>query len=222
MNPLPNRPLLNNTTLPLQLPNLPNVPAFDQMAFNGRPRKVMPEVGKDLSMLNGIGMMTSPSSAPAATGPQVNPLDRGNFTGSVSLPSQQHSQGPSGPQSQQMQQQQQAQQLQPASQQAENKEKEGETEPHQLTAIFRPEDANMQDKMRMSHEFLERVGHEATGQSGPSISGAASWERRNREDDEDGKEEDAEVEDEDSSVIGEGDGAKVWKAKRTLRKLVFD
>ncbi|KAI0933823.1 hypothetical protein AcV5_005866 [Taiwanofungus camphoratus] len=217
MNPLPNRPLLNNTTLPLQLPNLPNVPAFDQMAFNGRPRKVMPEVGKDLSMLNGIGMMTSPSSAPAATGPQVNPLDRGNFTGSVSLPSQQHSQGPSGPQSQQMQQQQQAQQLQPASQQAENKEKEGETEPHQLTAIFRPEDANMQDKMRMSHEFLERVGHEATGQSGPSISGAASWERRNREDDEDGKEEDAEVEDEDSSVIGEGDGAKVWKAKRTLR-----
>ena len=36
----------------------------------------------------------------------------------------------------------------------------------------------------------------------------------------DGKDEDAEVEDDDASVISEGENTKSWKAKRTLRKSV--
>lgn len=41
MNPLPNRPLLANPSLAVTLPNLPS---FEQHAFNGRPRKTVPDV----------------------------------------------------------------------------------------------------------------------------------------------------------------------------------
>ncbi|EJD53232.1 WD40 repeat-like protein [Auricularia subglabra TFB-10046 SS5] len=41
MNPLPNRPLLTNPSIGVSLPNLPN---FDQHAFNGRPRKSVPDI----------------------------------------------------------------------------------------------------------------------------------------------------------------------------------
>jgi hypothetical protein len=72
VNPLPNRPLLSTNANPnavqmqgppLMLPNLPNFagnqagpseqPAPQPM-FNGRPRKVVPEVGKDFPNLNGV------------------------------------------------------------------------------------------------------------------------------------------------------------------------
>jgi len=42
MNPLPDCPLLSNSLLPL---SLPNVPSFDQMAYNGCLRKSMPKTG---------------------------------------------------------------------------------------------------------------------------------------------------------------------------------
>jgi striatin 1/3/4 len=50
MNPLPNRPLVTSASIPL---SLPNVPPLDQAGFNGRPRKTIPEVGKDFPLLNG-------------------------------------------------------------------------------------------------------------------------------------------------------------------------
>ncbi|KAH9951500.1 WD40 repeat-like protein [Amylocystis lapponica] len=219
MNPLPNRPLLNNSTLPLQLPN---VAPFEQMGFNGRPRKIMPEVGKDFPVLNGIGMMNGPSSAPAVTGPQVNPLERGNLPGPGLLVSQQHPQGPSGPLAQQLQQQQQQQlgqqpQSVPSSgQQTDGEKKEGDGEPQQLTAIFRPDD-DWKEKLRISHDTAEQARLDRSAQAGMLVSGAASWERRTHEEEEEVKEEEAEIEDEESSVIGESEGGKVWKAKRTLR-----
>lgn len=197
MNPLPNRPLLNNASLPLALPN---VPSFEQMAYNGRPRKVMPEPGKEFPLLNGVNMMSGPSSAPAASGNQLPPLERSNPLGSGGIMQSQ--------QIQQMQQQQgmgQNQQMQLHSQQM-DKEKEGD-EPRQLTAIFRPDDAGeWRERLRQSHEAEQA-----------RQAGAASWDRREQED---GKDEEGEVEDEDASVVGDGEGSKVWKPKRTLRKSV--
>jgi striatin 1/3/4 len=199
MNPLPNRPLLNNTSLPL---TLPNVPSFDQMAYNGRPRKSMPDSGKDFPLLNGIGMMQGSSSAPTPSGNQIPPLERGNPLGGGGIMHSQHHHQ----QQQQPQMQQgigQPQQLQLHHQQM-DKDKDGD-EPRQLTAIFRPDEAGeWKERLRLSHEAEQA-----------RQSGAASWDRR---DDDDGKDEDGEVEDEDSGVVGDGEGTKVWKAKRTLRK----
>ena len=90
-------------------------------------------------------------------------------------------------------------------------------QPGSLTAIFRPdEDGEWREKLRQAHEASEqaRVGQ------GP-ISGAASWERRSREEEDESKsDEEPEVEDEEGTEIGEGESGKVWKAKRTLRKSV--
>ncbi|KIY43704.1 WD40 repeat-like protein [Fistulina hepatica ATCC 64428] len=102
MNPLPNRPLLNNQSLPM---TMPNVQSFDPaVAYNGRPRKVMPDTAKDFPMMNGapgaMPLMSGPSSAPASGGP----LERPNPMGS-SMMLQQHLQ-----QQQQQYQQQQMQQ----------------------------------------------------------------------------------------------------------------
>jgi striatin 1/3/4 len=202
MNPLPNRPLLNNAAPPL---TLPNVPSFEQMAFNGRPRKVMPEAGKDFPMLNGIGLMSGPSTAPAAPGA---PLERGNPMGNVML------QPPPSGQSQV--QQHHGIGHSPSPQQL-DKDKEADSEPQQLTAIFRPDDSgDWKEKLRISHEAQGRVDR-----LGPNLlsGSSSSWDRR-REDDEDVKDEEPEVDDEDANIVGESDGNKIWKAKRTLRKSV--
>jgi striatin 1/3/4 len=203
MNPLPNRPLLNNSSLPL---SLPNVPSFDQMSYNGRPRKVMPEAGKDFPILNGISLMSGPSSAPTTSGSQIPPLERGHPINTGILHPQQHQPQPPPPQAQQANQPGQQQSVgQPQSHL--EKDKDGESEPKQLTAIFRPDDAgDWKEKLRQSHEASEqaRLG--------------SLWDRRSRYDDEEGKEEEGEIEDEDSNVVGEGEDTKVWKTKRTLRK----
>ncbi|THV08036.1 WD40 repeat-like protein [Dendrothele bispora CBS 962.96] len=210
MNPLPNRPLLNNSTIPL---SLPNVPSFDQMAYNGRPRKVLPESG---SLLNGMNIMSGPSSAPAAGAP----LERPNPLGSNMLQQSAHQQPPQAP----AQQSQQQPQPSPQSQQPQNgahsqtqtgagnvlsdKDKEDDSEPQQVTAIFRPDGAGeWREKLRLSHEASEqaRLAREAAG---------GVW---NRGDEDDVKDEEGEVDDDESTVVSEGEGTKVWKAKRTLR-----
>ena len=210
MNPLPNRPLMNNAN-PL---SLPNVPSFD-VGFNGRPRKVMPEIGKEFPMPNGMSsLLSGPTSAPASTATQGNPLDRAGILGSSLLQSQQS---------------QPTQGLQPAlpetaqtsaQQQSESKEAEGSGQPGSLTAIFRPdEDGSWKEKLRLAHEASEQARAEQSGEAG--ISGAASWERQSRDEEEDGKPEDEpEVEEEEGAEIEEGEGGKVWKSKRTLRKSV--
>ncbi|KIP10330.1 hypothetical protein PHLGIDRAFT_28558 [Phlebiopsis gigantea 11061_1 CR5-6] len=206
MNPLPNRPLLNNTN-PL---SLPNVPSFD-VGFNGRPRKVMPEVGKEFPILNGMGnLLSGPPSAPVSTASQGNPLDRAGMLGSGSIqPQQPHPTGlqPAPPELPQPS----------AQQQAENRETEGVGQPGSLTAIFRPDDdGQWKEKLRLAHEASEQTRAAQTSDAG--ISGAASWERRSRDEEEDVKSEDeTEVEEEEGADIGESEGGKVWKAKRTLR-----
>lgn len=190
MNPLPNRPLLNSSTIPLALPNLP---AFDQLPFNGRPRKVLPEAGKEFPLLNGIGSMSGTNSSPAIPGSSLPIMERNNPTSSSmiqqQLPLAQISQTPS---------------LQPqaSSSNPVDKDKEGEPENRQLTAIFRPDD-EWKEKLRLSHENIQNA--------------LGSWDRR-RDDDDDVKDEDSDVDDEDTSVTGDGEESKVWKVKRTLRK----
>jgi len=48
--------------------------------------------------------------------------------------------------------------------------------------------------------------------------GAASWDERTREDEEDGKEDDEDNDVDEVNVTGEADGGKVWRARKTLRK----
>ena len=221
MNPLPNRALLSNPSLPL---SLPNVPSFDQMAYNGRPRKAMPDLPKEFPQ-----MMTMGSAPPSVQGSQINALDR-NAPQPQQTQQQQTSAGP-GPQSQQQEQPSQLTQTQPSQQQqlppqlqpqSLEKNHDGDIEPQQLTAIFRPDDAGeWKERLRMSHEAAERERLERMGEP-PSLMGAASWERGGPDDEHGGeKEVDEEDEEESTASFGEGsetEGAKLWKAKRTLRK----
>lgn len=209
MNPLPNRPLLNNTSIPLALPN---VPPFEQMAYNGRPRKVLPEAGKDFPIHNGTNSMSGPSSTQAATGGQVPPLERSNPLGS-NISQQLQQVPPLGQPLPPNLGQSQSSALNPQG----DKEKE-ESEGRQLTAIFRPDEAGeWKEKLRLSHEASEQARLVRESQTGQE--GSDGWGRR-RDDEEDVKEEEGEVDDDESTVVGEGEGTKVWKAKRTLRKLV--
>jgi len=174
----------------------------------------MPEVGKDFSGMNGMNMATGPSSAPAI--PQGNPLERNNL-GSGLLGAAQNQQANSASLGQQQPQPGQLSQPSQLSNEAfDNKDKEGDDEQALGTAIFRP-DADFREKLRLSQEAAERARLEQSGQHDMPISGAASWERRARDEDDEGKDEEPEVEEDESTVIGEGEGTKAWKAKRTLR-----
>ncbi|KZT74248.1 WD40 repeat-like protein [Daedalea quercina L-15889] len=211
VNPLPNRPLLNNTTLPLQLPNGP----YDQMPYNGRPRKLMPEVGKDFSVMNGMNMGSGASSAPAV--PQSNPLERNNLSSGLLAASQNLAGATPGlGQQQQAQSGQASQPGQVSDEVSDNKDKDADDEQALGTAIFRP-DADFREKLRLSQEAAERARFDQSGQHGVPISGAASWEQRARDEDDEGKDEEPEVDEDESTVIGEGEGTKAWKTKRTLR-----
>ncbi|KAI0822615.1 WD40 repeat-like protein [Trametes gibbosa] len=198
MNPLPNRPLLATATMP---PQIPNVPSFEQLGYNGRPKKTMPEA-KDIATMN--GMISGPSNAPAANGSQVNPFDRPNLA--PNMFSQHQVQPPSGI-SQQGQQYQQQPQSSQQPYQGESKDRE---EPEQPMS---DESGDWKERFRLSQEGSEQTRHQLNN----NISGANAWERHAREE-EDGKEEE-EVEDDDDSgsMMGDGESTKVWKAKRTLR-----
>lgn len=190
------------------------------MAFNGRPRKVMPEVGKEFPILNGMSsLMSGPPSAPASTATQGNPMDRVGILGSSLLQQQQQQPQQQPPPSGLQPPPPELSHQQPSQPQPETKESEAnEQQPNSLTAIFRPdEDGEWKEKLRLAHEASEQAH---AGQSS-AMSGAASWERRSREDEDEGKNDDeAEVEEDEGTEIGEGESGKVWKAKRTLRKSV--
>ncbi|KAI0075489.1 WD40 repeat-like protein [Panus rudis PR-1116 ss-1] len=217
MNPLPNRPLLNNSSLPVALPN---VPSFEQMAYNGRPRKVMPEVGKDFPILNGVGMLSGQNAtSSSASGVQT---DRPSTLGGNAPPNAQQPPQAAGGGGPAPPAQQPSQISQPSNigSQTESKPREEETDLQKLTAIFRPDD-DFKEKVRLAREASlqqQQAEVNVNDPSGSSFSGAASWERRARVDEEDARDEEpADIEDEESSDIGEGEGAKIWKAKRTLR-----
>ncbi len=201
LNPLPPRQLATNPSLPV---TLPNVPSFDQMGYNTRPRKLMSEAGKDFPLMNNMNVMSTP--APAAgpsTGPQVSALERA--PGIVSLSSQQSSlaqyQSPQPPSSQPT--------SAPSGHTSDADKDKDETmfESQSRTSIYRPDDKG---------EWREKLGLSYTSPTGPLADSA--WDRRPREEDDDVKEDDAEVEEDESNVLGESEGTKVWRTKRTLRK----
>jgi striatin 1/3/4 len=175
-------------------------------------------------------MMNMGSGPPSVQGSQITALDR-----NVSQPQQTQQQppaGPSGPQSQQQEQSSQVTQTQPPQQQqlppqlqsqSVERNRDGDIEPQQLTAIFRPDDAGeWKERVRMSHEAAERERLERTGELPSFAGGVDSWERGGPVDELDsGKDVDEEDEEESTANFGEGaetDGAKLWKPKRTLRK----
>lgn len=173
--------------------------------------------------------MMSMGSAPSSQGSQINALDR-NIPQTQQTQQQQPSAGPLGPQSQQQEQQSQLTQTQPSQSQlppqlqSQSLERniDGD-EPQQLTAIFRPDDAGeWKERLRLTHEAAERERLERTGEPPSSMGGVASWERGGLDDEHgSGKDVDEEDEEETTASFGEGsdtDGAKIWKAKRTLRK----
>ncbi|KAI0085434.1 WD40-repeat-containing domain protein [Irpex rosettiformis] len=212
MNPLPNRPLLNNSSLAV---SLPNVPSFEPV-YNGRPRKVLPEVGKDF-LVNGMTLLPpAPPPPPGSGANQSNPIDRTGILGSlVPQQQQQQQQTSTGPPVQV--------QLQPATEQQQGTQMQDDKElpqgPDQddvPTAIFRPDSAGeWREKLRQSHDAELARAQQA---GGSTLSGALSWERRSRYEDEDLKtEEEPDVEDEESTEIEDGEGNKVWKNKRTLK-----
>ena len=184
----------------------------------------MPEVGKDFSV---NGMTLLPPAPPPPTGSgvnQSNPIDGSGILGSL-VSQQQQQQQPrttTGPPVQV--------QLQPATeqlQQPQGPQPQNETKDHPQgsdqdpfpTAIYRPDSSDeWRERLRQSHE-AELARAQQAGV--PTPSGAASWERRSRDDDEELKtEEEPEVEDEESAEIEDGEGNKVWKNKRTLKKSV--
>ena len=208
MNPLPSRPLSNNPSAPL---SLPNVPAFDQIAYNGRPRKALTEAGKEFPLLNGLhsSITSTPPPASGNIGAQLPPMERSHLTTGMG-------QQPSLPQLTS-----QTPQAQPSSSNSVSQpETDGDTdsEGRQVTAIFRPDEAGeWKEKLRLSHEAAEKSRLVREYQQHLAVDSAGSWDTR---DEEEPKEEESEVEDDEPSLVGEGENTKVWKPKRTLRKLV--
>lgn len=208
MNPLPNRPLLNSSA-PL---SLPNVPSFDQIAYNGRPRKVLPEGGKEFPLLNGMNSISGTPSAGTPNGtPQLSSLLDHNTHSNAGTGSQQPSLSQLTPQLNGP-----PQEL--SSNTQTEKEGESENENRQRTAFFRDEAGEWKEKLRRSHEEAEKAKL-ARELSQSTATDSGSWERPGE--DEEPKEEEGDVDDDESTLVGEGEGTKLWKAKRTLRKLVF-
>jgi len=192
MNPLPNRPLLNNASVPLPLPN-----PVEQMGFNGRPRKVLLEAGKDYPSVNGIAPVPGSSSTATAPGPQLSLLDRsagGLLQSSLQSQNVANSSLP-----------------QPGIIGVSEKDRGEDLESRQSTAIFRPdEDGEWKEKLRSEQAKQLREGQAAT---------VSTWDRR-RDDDDDVRDEEPEIEDDESTMVSDGETTKTWKAKRTLRKSV--
>ncbi|KAF9475668.1 WD40 repeat-like protein [Pholiota conissans] len=199
MNPLPNRPLMNTSSVSL---SLPNVPSLDQISYSGRPRKVLPEGGKEFP-LNGMNAISGPlpTSTPNG-GTQVSLLDR-NSQPTIGNGSQ--------PSFSQLAPQTTSQSTQEPSLNAQNeKSGEADNEARQRTAIFRPDEAGeWKEKFRQSAEKAKLVRE--LSQSTDS----RPWDRHSEDDE--SKEEEGEVDDEESTLIGESEGTKLWRAKRTLR-----
>jgi striatin 1/3/4 len=195
------------------------------MAYNGRPRKIVPEVGKDFPIVNGTSLTASASSIPSSSEQSINLADRdARVTNGPNGPS--ITQGPQQQQQQQSQVGQQGQynqlsasinhapplqvpmlQQQP---QEEAKNAESPPEPQQLTSIFRPDDDWKEQLARARAENSQQ-------QQQQQSSGASAWDIGLKEEEDEGKEDESVLEDEEASPSGEKDG-KIWKTRRTLRK----
>jgi striatin 1/3/4 len=189
MNPLPNRPIVNNGSIP----TLPNLPAFDSNALNGRgpPRKGGPDGGREFPLLPGGGASGQQQPGLSQQQPQGGEPGKGEelADGTQSLLS------------------------------ARGAPSAGtQEEPAQLTAIFRPDDAGeWKEKLRLANEAHERLRHPGGSAGSASSSGSgtgSTWDLA-----EDGVPllpDDEEPED-DPTLVDEG---KKWRPKRTLRGYV--
>ena len=189
MNPLPNRPIVNNGSIPV----LPNLPAFEPNALNGRPRKVISD-GKEFPLLNGVGASGGQQPGlPQQQPPGSDPVTSDELADSAQTLLSGRSAQSAGAQE----------------------------EPAQVTAIFRPDDAGeWKEKLRLANEAHERSmslrqpgGSLGSASSSGSSTGSA-WDLTD-----DGVPllaDDEEAEDE-SALVDEG---KKWRPKRTLRGYV--
>ncbi|GJJ12461.1 hypothetical protein Clacol_006703 [Clathrus columnatus] len=222
LNPLPNRPLLSNTSLPV---SIPNIPQFDQGAFNGRPRKI-------LNDNNGIGMAIPPTNIakPAEQMQHVNGVTFPTLPNPQGLTQQQNDRGPSVPSHIPLQSHNASTGPQPCTpfpSQPQLNDKglsdtgadtahTAVTEP--LTAIFRP-DETWRDQLRRAGQASVKVSEDANLDQIHSkiVSGAASWDSRSQDEEDDVREDDEDAETEDVSLADENEGSKVWRVKRMLR-----
>jgi striatin 1/3/4 len=180
----------------------------------------MPEVGKDFPpMVNGMNMLSGSSTSSA---PQTNVIDRASLASNLLHHHQQQTAAANtgGPQTQP----QQTSQNQHLSQlNTQMSDKDSDSEPQRLTAIYRDEAGEWKEKLRLFHEAAERERLRDVDLGLPA--NAPSWDRRSSDEEDPGNLKEVEDEEDDeesaSDIVGEGldgDGAKLWKAKRTLRK----
>lgn len=152
--------------------------------------------------------MSGSISSPLPTGSQLSTIERSNPLASVMVQQQ--------PPLSQLSSQTSTQASSSNSQ--DDKDRDYQLENRQ-TAIFRPDDAGeWKEKLRLAHEASEKARLAREFQTGTS-SDPGIWDRHGEEEDE-VKEDEGEVEDEEANLAGDGEGTKLWKAKRTLRKLV--
>lgn len=217
MNPLPNRPLLNNPSLPL---TLPNIPSFDQMPYNGRPRKMVPEVGKDFPMLNGMSLGGLPN-APAAPNNSGGPSSDRDPRISSSLGGLGH-QIPS----------QHSHMVQPgvftstssqSNLQLHQAEKDrdsdegSESQSHLPIPRLRLNNlGEWGEQFGLSQDAAERAQMEKEAQVNEGIPGHSVWEGHSKYEEDETEKDEVDTE-EESNVSSEGDGRR-WRAKRTLRR----
>lgn len=220
LNPLPSRPLLSNSSLPVTVPNMP---AFDQ-PNNNRPRKIVPEnANLGISGQPPPGTKYTTEQIPSING--VNPSNIGStnppppphasiLSERSSLPQQSQQQiHEHGPQSIQL-----MPQLEERSVDHLSNELHRSSDAEPITAIFRPDDSWREQVRQASqgrlkagetdfteiHQFAETAGH------------PTSWDGSSRDDEEEMKEDDDDVD--EINITDEAEGGKVWKARKALRK----
>jgi len=169
---------------------VPNVPSFDHLPVNGRPRKLLPEIGKEFPLINGVNALSGASASQISNAPQTQQA-------SEQTPHQQQTALPTQPTAG-------SQTALPETSSDHNPETAAEKEAERDgtgTAIFQP-GANWKQELKDAHEKAQKQG------SRQDVS-AEGWG--------DLKEEES-VMDEEDSVSAEGEGVKTWKSKKTLRK----
>ena len=220
MNPLPNRPLINNQSAL----SLPNVPSIDSMAYNGRPRKSVPEVGKDF-MPNGMpmnGQSGGPSgNASQGSGPERDGRPSSGQGGPIARDfAQQQELGQQNGSQSQMFPQQQRQHLQmnhsnspqPQHLEMDAQSKSDDSEGRQITAIFRPNGDEWKEQLEQAR---------AKAFTSQDSQGMSAWDITGKEDEEIEKDGvDLDDDDEAASSASAEDDGKLWKPRRTLRKSV--
>lgn len=215
LNPLPNRPLLNNSSIPL---SLPNVPSLDASAYNGRPRKIVPDNEKDVPFLNGGISSTSSSTVSSSQPPVPSALieregdlrDKAN----VSFPSQAHSTSERSEQSEQaILSQQNTTPLEPPRHPA-LLDRDPEIErSSRLGSVFRSDEhSDWRDRLHYGTERFPTMDNLP-----PSGGLDDTMELYPRDEDEELKDEDHVLDDETSSEA-DSDSGKVWKVRRTMKR----